>query len=187
MAEDIGQMPYEAVAVANYLIERAKRDSEALTPMKLQKLVYFAHGWNLALNGQPLINERVQAWKFGPVVALLYQELKTFGSGPIPGPIKVMRFEGTRVYFAAPTLQDSPDYSPVVEKLLDRVWEVYGRYSAIKLSNATHAPGSPWDVTWKKSGGASYVVIDDDLIKQDFLKRVKPASEPEPEPAAQTA
>jgi uncharacterized phage-associated protein len=173
-------MPYEAIAVANYLIERAQRDGEALTPMKVQKLVYFAHGWNLALNDQPLINERVQAWKFGPVVAMLYQELKAFGSGPIPGPIKVLRFDGARVFLASPTLQESPDYSPDVEKLLDRVWEIYGKYSAIKLSNATHAPGSPWEQTWKAANGASHKVIDDDLIRQDFLNRAKRTSESAP-------
>jgi uncharacterized phage-associated protein len=66
----ISSMPYPAAAIANEFIKVAKRNGVLLTPMKLQKLVYFAHGWYLALLGKPLINEPVEAWKFGPVIQI---------------------------------------------------------------------------------------------------------------------
>ena len=52
--------------------------------MKVLKLVYMAHGFNLAITDDPLINDRVEAWKFGPVIRPLYGKLKQFGSGAIP-------------------------------------------------------------------------------------------------------
>jgi uncharacterized phage-associated protein len=171
-------MPYDSIAIANYLIEAAKAQGEALTPMKVQKLVYFAHGWNLAIHDQPLLNERIEAWKYGPVVPELYRELKEYGSKPIPGPVHVMRFVGTKVSVSVPKIEDCDGPIEPAKQLLDRIWVVYGKYTAIQLSNATHAPGSPWDITWKRAGGASHAVIDDQLIKADFLKRAHQQAAP---------
>lgn len=35
------------------------------------KLVYFAHGWNLAINQAPLIDDTIEAWPC-PVIPALY-------------------------------------------------------------------------------------------------------------------
>jgi uncharacterized phage-associated protein len=55
-------MPFDSKAVANEFLKLAEQDGVKLSPMKLLKLVYFAHGWHLALKGEPLLNERVEAW-----------------------------------------------------------------------------------------------------------------------------
>ena len=78
--------PYRACAIANYFLERAER--EPITQMKVQKLVYFAHGWHLGITQKPLINEQVEAWPYGPVIPSLYQDLKRWGADPITEPIK---------------------------------------------------------------------------------------------------
>src|SRR4051812_39910789 len=79
-------MPYPAAAIANEFLRLAKEDKAQISPLKLQKLVYFAHGWYLALAGKPLIEERVQAWQFGPVIPTLYREFKRYGNSPIASP-----------------------------------------------------------------------------------------------------
>ena len=60
--------PYTAKAIANYFLKHRKRFKRKgpITQMKLHKLVYFAHGWHLALKGEPLIDETLQAWDYGP-------------------------------------------------------------------------------------------------------------------------
>ena len=75
--------PCSSKAVANYFLDIAERDGKTLNPMKLQKLVYIAHGWHLAIRRRPLIRESVEAWKYGPVIADLYHEFKKFGNMPI--------------------------------------------------------------------------------------------------------
>lgn len=57
-------MTVEALAIANEFIDLAAEREEQLTPMKLQKLVYYAHGWWLGLTSQPL------AWRGNPGLEL---------------------------------------------------------------------------------------------------------------------
>ena len=83
VADYTSSEPLPAKAVANYFLDKAKNAHRPLTPMKLQKLVYIAHGWHLALFDASLIRERVQAWRWGPVIEDLYHEFKEFAKQPI--------------------------------------------------------------------------------------------------------
>src|SRR5437667_252720 len=62
-------MAYSAMAVANAFIKRAKeKQLRDLSPMKLQKLLFFAQSWYLARNDEPLIDDFFCRWQYGPVV-----------------------------------------------------------------------------------------------------------------------
>lgn len=138
-------MIYDPKLIADVFLELAERDYERLTPMKVQKLVYFAHGWTLALADRPLINEQVEAWRFGPVVPSLYHVLKYYGAEAIP--------TGTRL--SAQAIFGEGEPLPVDgfdRKLVEKVWSVYGRFNAVELSEMTHATGSPWHVIWNNGG-----------------------------------
>src|SRR5438093_6238406 len=115
---------YSPFAIANYFIEKSAETGVPLSPMKLIKLVYLAHGWHLALTGKPLITEPIEAWKYGPVIASLYHVFKRYGNGNLPITAKV----------STAVLPDDPD----LKKLLDKVWDSYGKYSAVQLSTLTH-------------------------------------------------
>ena len=52
-------------AVANYLIERALNEDRDVTPLHINKLVYFCHAWMLAIHHRPLLKEPVEAWPRG--------------------------------------------------------------------------------------------------------------------------
>ena len=85
-------MSYKSVTIANYFIENFR--SNDLTPMKLIKLTYLAYCWYLALsNKDRLINEKAQAWDFGPVFPSLYRELKSYGRRTINSKINVANEE----------------------------------------------------------------------------------------------
>ena len=70
---------YDPIAVANFFIQKSIETGLEVTPMKLLKLVYIAHGWSLGLFGEPLIDEAVVAWTYGPVIPDLYKVLKDYG------------------------------------------------------------------------------------------------------------
>ena len=138
--------------IAQYFLRRAHDSDAALTPMQVLKLVYIAHGWYLALNFKPLVNEDIQAWQYGPVIPSRYHEYKSFGGR---------------------ALTSVPDMYPLIEPseatVMDEVWEGYGRRSGPSLSTLTHEPGSPWETTVRESGIGA--VISNDLI-QDFYRRL---------------
>ncbi len=155
-------MPYSAKAVANEFLALAKEDGEELTPMQLQKLVYFAYGWYLAITGERLLNERVEAWQWGPVIPSLYSEFKKFGSEPITDMARDMTSRPFRVRSGNP-LKDGQALM-----VIKRVWEIYGKYTAAQLSGMTHEPNSPWSRTPEKD--IKGTDISDDLIADYFRK-----------------
>jgi len=160
-------MPYLAIAVANNFIELANRDGDkTVTPMKLQKLVYFAHGWHLAFTEEPLIKEHVEAWKFGPVIPSVYHEFKDYGDDTIPKLATIFDLDSGTLDLVTPRIAEDSQAIP----LLNRMWETYGKYSGVQLSNATHLPGTPWYVVWEERGGKNRLGTDipDELIKEYF-------------------
>src|SRR5437868_3345513 len=102
-------MPYGVKAVANYLYALAESQGKQIDPMQMQKLVYFAHGWCLALKDAPLITERIEAWRYGPVVRELYGAFRDAGSGPITHPAYETIFRDKKISFYAPSLEAEDD------------------------------------------------------------------------------
>lgn len=165
---NLGAPPYDAKAVANYFILLAKRDGKELDPMKIQKLAYLAHGWSLALLGKPLIIDKVEAWKYGPVIRSIYRAFADVGNGNITHPaFDVIRLRNGKLGFQAPQLGElSEPENKSVRELLEEVWKAYSGFTAIQLSNYTHKPDSPWAQTYKP--GIEGLVIDDEMIKRYF-------------------
>ena len=160
-------MAYEARAVANYFLELAKNEGAELNPMKLLKLVYFAHGWHLAVRGEPLCIEMVEAWKYGPVFPSVYHEFKKYGPDTITGYAE----KGRNVF------RWKERYSiPVTDKgenaraLIKKVWDVYKKRSAAELSALTHVKNTPWYNAWWRTGEIKGIIIDNEAIERYFKK-----------------
>ncbi|PCK03620.1 MAG: hypothetical protein COA42_20455 [Alteromonadaceae bacterium] len=157
-------MTYSAKAVANLLIDVARENGSSLDQMKLQKLVYITHGWNLAITNKPLIEDGIQAWKYGPVIPVLYEEFKNCGRNDIMDyATDVNVADDLSFSFTPPKINenDSATY-----KLANKIWATYGKYSGPQLSNLTHMPDTPWDKAYIGGGQA---VIDNSLIREHFV------------------
>lgn len=167
---------YQSLAVANELIEIAKRNGRPLTHMKLHKLLFFANGWNLAITDHPLINEEMQAWKFGPVAPSLYRELRRYGSAKITEPEGVYDFSGFNPFasdaISAPlTVPRVPQEDQFTHQLLEKIWEVFGCYPAIQLTQMTHQEGTPWAQAiqgYDPNAIPSGLTVSNEVTKQYF-------------------
>src|SRR5262249_1962754 len=76
-------MAYDGRAGANLLLDLADELGLSLTPMALQKIAFFAHGWRLAEKGEPLIRQPFEAWEYGPVLRSVYDAFKRSGGAKI--------------------------------------------------------------------------------------------------------
>lgn len=113
--------------IAKYFVSLVDEDTgDSISNLKLQKLLYYAQGANLAVYDAPLFPEAIKAWAHGPVVPQVYHDYKRYGAGPIP-------VEGI----------DIEQYPLKIREILDEVNSVYGQFTAAKLSAMTHQE-PPW-------------------------------------------
>ncbi|MCC3506430.1 MULTISPECIES: Panacea domain-containing protein [unclassified Microcoleus] len=63
--------------IANYFIWLASQFDVEINAYKLQKLVYYAQAWHLAIYGTPLFNADFQAWVHGPVIPDLLEKYQS--------------------------------------------------------------------------------------------------------------
>lgn len=162
-------MAYSAASIANAFLSRSFRDKNGITPMKIQKLVYLAHGYSLALQQTPLVDEFFEAWKFGPVLPSLYHECKKYNFDPINDYLRDYNYIS---YDKNPA--SVPD-DGVVNQIIDFVWSNYGSVSPIQLSGWTHEKGGPWDTVITENNGVIYrnQEINNKLIEEYFNKMIE--------------
>lgn len=116
--------------VADWFLARLDTNAgDTISPLKLQKLVYYAQAWHLAVFNQPLFSEPIQAWAHGPVVPSLYQRFKH-------------NCRDCLIEVKANGLE-SVHFSKETEDLLNEVYSIYGEHSASYLEQLTHHE-TPW-------------------------------------------
>lgn len=142
-------------AVANAFIQRSLDEDNPITPMEVQKLMFFAHGWMLGIHGKPLHYDEWEAWRYGPVLPVIYHNLSYFVADPVTDTIR----------FA-----DPQDFDDAESTIINYIHREYRPIGAIRLSNLTHAKGSPWEQTRKKRWGNN-VIIPNDLIQRYFHRK----------------
>ena len=142
-----------ALDTAGYLIELANDTPEHdLTNLKLQKLLYYAQGKYLAQTGHPLFDEKIEAWKYGPVIPDVYHVFKSCGSFPVT--VFDVDYNAMR-----PSAEE--------EAFLKEIWESLGKkYSGSYLVQTTHAPGTPWTLTYDEESRSAE--IPQALMKKYF-------------------
>ncbi|MDE2999178.1 MAG: DUF4065 domain-containing protein [Gemmatimonadota bacterium] len=161
---------HSALAIANEFLEIAEGENVGLSPMKLQKLVFLAHGWHLAIHKAPLVREGVEAWQWGPVISDLFHEVKEFGRESIRGRITDLGLlDPDEVDLYDAEIYRIPAYDTKTTGFLKEVWDVYREFTGIQLANWLHVKGSPWYQVWNQKGGVGLIeVISDDIIKEYY-------------------
>ncbi|WP_266202851.1 Panacea domain-containing protein [Pontibacter kalidii] len=114
--------------IAEYLLRLSDSEASDITNLKIQKLLYYVQGFNLAMHGEKMFNDPIEAWQYGPVVADLYHAYKGNGSGVIS---PSNNYEFTR------------SLTEEEEELILEVNDVYGQFSGPKLMHMTHEE-RPW-------------------------------------------
>jgi uncharacterized phage-associated protein len=130
---------HSPLAIAN---EFLRLRGEPLVPaqMQLQKWIYLAHGWNLAINQLPLVNDQPEAWDGGPVFRSIWNHIRDFGYGVVS-----RRLEVNGQPYVAPLNENE-------RRIIDLVWDKYRGFTGYELSEMTHQPDTPWTHAYFQRG-----------------------------------
>ncbi|MEZ4789054.1 MAG: DUF4065 domain-containing protein [Flavobacteriales bacterium] len=128
--------------LAEYLIARFQAEGVPITPVKLQKLLYYIQAWHLVYEkGHPLFNDQPEAWVNGPVYKAVF-------------PLYKNRFMYDSIVLAG--VKDDAEARAAMEKkfaalklnqeqagLLESVIQAYGFLENEKLILLSHSE-KPW-------------------------------------------
>jgi uncharacterized phage-associated protein len=161
-------------AVGNEFLKLAELEPHyCVDQMKLQKLLFYAHAWNLAYDQGPLFENDFEAWPWGPVVRDVYVQTKDYGRDRVTGKLYELEVvPGDGVKITTPNGVEDARLAAFIRS----VWETLKSYTGIQLSNSTHAAGEPWTLVSETLGTESKPVIPNDLIKQVFKAKLEAAS-----------
>ncbi|MCG8409867.1 MAG: DUF4065 domain-containing protein [Bacteroidales bacterium] len=150
--------------VGNYLLDLAQKEKKEVTILPLMKLVYLVHGFSLAIYNKSALNphyDKVEAWKYGPVIPSLYHELKRFGSDNIKKYRSQVIIEIKDSFKLKKASLDDKE----ITEITNFVWESFKDYTPTQLVELTHASGSPWHDVYKPDENN---IIDDAITKRYF-------------------
>lgn len=127
-----------------------------ITPLALQKLLYFAQGFQKAFTNDFMFEEDCEAWAHGPVYRNVYYKYRAYGYNPIEE--KELSFEDISLTEAE-------------KELLDYIVLYFGCYSGKTLENMTHSE-EPWRVARRglKENEGSDRIIEKTEIESYFHK-----------------
>ena len=146
---------FDVKEVIDFFLSKA-----SMSHKKLQKLLYYAYCWVLALMNESadninlrLFNERIEAWIHGPVIPKVYSEYKHYGAENIS---QIEKF-------------NEKVFPEDVLDILNQVWDVYGKFTGNELEAISHRE-APYIVA--RNGIPAYAAsnnrISDDIIFKYF-------------------
>ncbi|WP_282709330.1 type II toxin-antitoxin system antitoxin SocA domain-containing protein [Ligilactobacillus sp. Marseille-Q7487] len=125
--EKVDSLSDEIRGVIGYLFDKL----EEITPLMLQKMLYFTQAFYLARYDEQFFKEDCEAWVHGPVYREVYDIFKEFSYNPIESPVFIMFSQQKEKL----TLQQ--------KELIDCLVGTFGIYGAKILESITHVE-EPW-------------------------------------------
>lgn len=138
----------------SYIFEQMKE----VTPLALQKILYFIQGIYMVMFDKPLYKENCMAWVHGPVYEEVYNLFKDFKYNPI---------EDDRFAIFKDRFEELGEQEKMV---VDLVINTFGKYSGKVLEDITHE-----ELPWKnarvgyEASEPSREIISKDEIKNYFM------------------
>ena len=131
------------VHLAQHLVNQFGSVPGGVTPLKLQKLLYYVKAWSL-VDGEDLVDGRFAKWKHGPVNRAVYEHFH--GQGYRRQPIQPV------------TLSHGQEPQGAAREFVHFVGNSYARFPAVVLSKMTHEE-DPW-----KNARMHQTIRDEDIL-----------------------
>ena len=150
---------YSSTMIANNILSRSFSDKIYITPMKLQRVLYFAAAEYQKATHEPLLEELFSTWTYGPVAYSVYNEFRSFSKYPVK--CYARDAQGN-------TLMIDEESDIELRIALDRVRDKTKMKSATYLSTIIYAQDSAWDKAFQQFRST----LESADIENDYTYRV---------------
>jgi len=142
----------KSLQIAQYIYNKGYTDN-----IQLNKLLYISFGFYGAKHKEYLFDDVIQAWRYGPVVPVVYSAYKT------------------DYFLLGKQASDIPVELPEKEKeVLKNVLDLYGEKAPFLLVKLTHQENTPWSNAYVE-GAREIEIQKEDIIGYytDFLGKAE--------------
>ncbi len=138
----------KALDLAKYIVDKCARENQPISNLQLQKILFYIQRECLRTYDEPAFFAEIEAWKFGPVVRIVYYHF--CGSGGNPIRFKFQNLDQTKIKF---------------KDIVDRVVEEKRKVNPWEMVDDTHTSGGAWDRVFGEGEG-EFQVIPNELINE---------------------
>ena len=135
---------YDILDICRYVINYSNDKEYDISNLKLQKLLYFIQAYFLIEIKTPCFHEAIEAWDFGPVVPVAYNEYKQYASTHIPYIESYLEYDINNIWDSIKRVEYNDNIISSNDKnLINAVVDKLENYTATDLVTLTHNQ-SPW-------------------------------------------
>ncbi|WP_288384088.1 type II toxin-antitoxin system antitoxin SocA domain-containing protein [uncultured Acinetobacter sp.] len=167
---------YKAMDIANYIVDYVNNtlSKNNLTPIKLQKIMYYVYVSCLVKHNIKLFNQPIEKWKFGPVISDVYHNFKAYGTKHIDLVVNGYEFtdgkDGGFSFKVIPFDKSEIEKSPVISLIQSTINDLID-IGPFELVEKTHRE-DPWkNFESRILNGEKSLYYSDDEIKSYFYNR----------------
>ena len=149
---------YAPTEIASFILKyyNYEKMGEMISPLKLQKQLNYVYSYCIAEWDYKIFDESPQAWAHGPVFPSVYDKYSSY---------RYMNIDIPK--------ENIPLHDTNLEKLILKIAEGYGIYSAKELEKLTHRE-DPWKKARERAGvregeSCKEIILDSD-IREYFCK-----------------
>lgn len=165
----------DAMIVADYIVANsiAGEYHRKVNNLELQKYLYFLNARFLVETGEPLFQDDIEKWKFGPVIPTVYHEYKNFGAASINA---VSNHETLQIVDGKVVFVEKPSnfncLKSEVKRIINETVNSLSMIDRFDLVEKTHT-----HTEWKKDelrimNGERHLKYSNDGIKEYFSNNV---------------
>lgn len=146
-----------ALSLSNNILVRSRSENIKVTPMKLQKLLYYVCVKYAKQTGASPLRERFETWPYGPVLPSVYSEFKVYGSSPI---------KNFACDAAGKARMVDEEANPILSSCIDYVWDRLKIFDGVELSQRTHRRESGWYDAYQKNND---IISDEEMVNDGTI------------------
>jgi uncharacterized phage-associated protein len=157
---------YDAIDIAQYVINYSIDKGKPIINLKLQKLLYYIQAAFLVEKNIPCFKEKIINWRHGPVVEEVYDKYKDYVDDMIDDKqygYYDLILDKEKFKFKANFIEFHPDkISDDDKRLINKVVDSFADFNAWELVERTHNE-NPWKVDSNRNE-----IISNESIKRYF-------------------